>query len=308
MRIPRVLSVTLAAALALGLAGCGASSNFAADTGEAQASTGYAAPSQSKTAAIEEAGYGANDTVKEETDADRKLIRTVQLTVETTDFDAVTAEISAKCSELGGYISSREVWGSAESTSRRWASYVVRIPAAKCDTFIENTEAVGNVTGHSEQMEDITVQYVDTAARIESLRTEQARLNELLAQAANLDDLIKLEDRLSDVRAELASYEQTQRIYDNQVDYATVRLELSEVKNLTVTQPSFLDDLKDAFSGSLESLGSFVRSIILTAVFLWWFWLALAVAVWLLFKMRKKRSAKKAAPPPAPSQMKDETP
>ena len=173
------------------------------------------------------------------------------------------------------------------------AATVKRIPAAKCDEFLLDAQSIGNVTSSAEQLEDISLQYADTAARIESLETEQARLNELMAQASSLEDIIKLEERLSDVRAELASYEQTRRIYDNQVDYATVTIELYEVKNLTVTKPGFADDLKGAFTGSIETLLSFGKGAVLLLVYWWWLWLIVAAAICFLIKTRKKHRVKK---------------
>lgn len=50
-----------------------------------------------------------------------------------------------------------------------------------------------------------------------------------MEQAESMDDIIKIETRLSEIRYELQTYETTLRTYDNQVSYSTVNISLYEV-------------------------------------------------------------------------------
>ena len=55
-------------------------------------------------------------------------------------------------------------------------------------------------------MDDVTLRYVDVDSHKKALETEQERLLALLEKAENVEDIITIENRLSDVRYELENY------------------------------------------------------------------------------------------------------
>lgn len=196
--------------------------------------------------------------------SDRKLIRTVYLDVETYDFDELTAEVASKVKSLGGYIENSSVDGSTSSSSR-YADYTLRIPKANADSFITAVSDEGNVTHRSENMEDVTLQYVDSKSRKESLQTEYKRLEELLLQAEDVEELIYIESRMSEVRYQIESIESQLRTYDNQVDYTTIHLSISEVKEYT--EPDPVDDsvgarIKRGYSRAYDNITTFMSDLI----------------------------------------------
>ena len=110
---------------------------------------------------------------------------------------------------------------------------------------------------HGETAEDITLSYVATESRITALETEQKRLLELLAKADSMNDILQIEARLTDVRTELEEVNSKLRLYDNQINYATIYLNLSEVKEYTiVTEPETVwQRISTGFMSSLKGLG-----------------------------------------------------
>lgn len=85
---------------------------------------------------------------------------------------------------------------------------------------------IGNVTQKNESVEDVTLQYVDVESRKKALETEQERLMELLSSAENMEDLLAIESKLSEVRYELENYGSQLRMLDNQIDYSTVNVDV----------------------------------------------------------------------------------
>ena len=70
--------------------------------------------------------------------AGRKLIRTVYLSLQTTEFDSVLSNLSEKTAELGGYIENSSVSGhSYYYNNTRYASYTIRIPTAELNQFVD---------------------------------------------------------------------------------------------------------------------------------------------------------------------------
>ena len=75
--------------------------------------------------------------------------------------------------------------------------------------------------------------------------------------AESVEDIITIESRLSEVRYQLESMESQIRTYDNQIDYSTVNIDISEVKNLTpAAQENRLSKMAKGFVNSLKNLGT----------------------------------------------------
>lgn len=209
---------------------------------------------------VSEEGSGGTDPGQSQ---GRKLIKTVELEMETKEFEHMMSELETQVQELGGYIENLETYnGSSYSSHRssRWANLTIRIPESALNGFLQNMSEIGNVVRRSDSVDDVTLSYVDMESRRDTLKAEQARLLELLEQAETVEDMIMLEERLSNVRYYLESMESKLRTIDNQVDYSTVRLNLSEVKELTpVEEKTDLQRITEGFSDSLKSIGNGIK-------------------------------------------------
>lgn len=310
-------------ALVMLLAGCGSSADSAGvqsaqsnGSSSMMPATMAAGGSSYEEGAVKESSFSASaadmgmEAPKEEvqgTDAalpqGRKLIRTVDLEMETKEFERMMTELEAQIQDLGGYIENMETYNGSsysEYRSSRWADLTIRIPKEKLNGFLENMSEIGNVVRRSDNVEDVTLSYVDMESRRDTLKAEQVRLLELLEQASSVEDMIALEERLSNVRYYLESMESKLRTIDNQVDYSTVHLALSEVKELTpVEEKTDLQRIKDGFIDSIKEIGYGIKE-----GFIWFvvhipylaIWAAvIAAAVVFLKQYRKKKAAKKKA-------------
>lgn len=172
----------------------------------------------------------------------QKLIRTMDLEVETDNLDELLPFLDAKVAALGGYMEERSVRnGSSSSTRRyRYASMTIRVPVDRLDEMVEHISGKSNVVTSNESADDITLTYVATQSRVKALQVEQERLLELLAKAENMSDLLQIEARLTEVRTELEKVASQLRLYDNLVDYGTVRLNITEVQVFTVVEQETL--------------------------------------------------------------------
>lgn len=237
--------------------------------------------------------------------SDRKLIRNVDLDVETKEYDAAISILETQIQELGGYIENMDSYnGSSYSgyRSSRYANLTIRIPQENLNLFLNEVSDICNVVRRSDSVDDVTLTYVDMESRRDALQTEYTRLLELLEQAETLEDVLTIEDRLTTVRYQLESMESQLRVMDNQVEYSTVYLYISEVKELTpveVEEETAWQRISEGFMNSLRSIGHGFSEFGI------WFlihipqlviWAAvIAVVVILIKRRRKKKAAKKAA-------------
>lgn len=213
--------------------------------------------------AMEEAGSGVTSSseLTQNTVSGRKLIRTVSLDVETYDFDTLLTSLNEQITALNGYVEQSNISGNSvqDTRSRRWAYMTVRIPSTKLDRFIQFVESDGNVTNKSETTTDVTLQYSDLESKKKSLSIEQDRIWELLEKADTLEAVIALEERLSEIRYELESMESQLKLYDNQVEYSTVHVNIQEVKVYTSTEPETIGErIQKGFTANLENMQEFL--------------------------------------------------
>lgn len=230
--------LVLALMLAATTAACGASSGGAPRSAPAASSAAPAMADMEQGEVMAKDKGGTETLVNADTatqpQVNRKLIRTVHMDIEAKDFDGLTSTVMQQIEALGGYTERSEVNGGGYNTdNRHYASIVARIPSDKVDQFIGTVKEQGNVTSQQESVDDVTLQYVDVESHKKSLKIEQERLLALLEKANRLEDIIALEQRLSEVRYQLESYESQLRMLDNQVEYSTVNMNISEVERIT---------------------------------------------------------------------------
>ena len=332
MKKQSILAILIAALLVLTVfTGCAANSKMAPaapasmdssyydSTQEAAAAeTPMEAPAEPEeefaydTVATTEAGSGAAETPEPDdsvADYTAKIIYTASVSIETTESDKAVAALESQVQKIGGFVESSNVTGDTQYNSdgttsivNRWAYYTVRIPCEQFEAFLHETEGFGNVISTSRDAQNVTSAYTDYEARLSSLNTQEERLLDMLAKSEDVETLIALEQRLSDVRYEIESIERSLRNYDMQIRYSTVELDLREVEVYTPTVPvrrtfgqKLSDSLSDGWTGFARGmqnvilgLASALPALVLLAVIV-------IVVIVLVKNARKKRRAKFAA-------------
>ena len=284
----KLLALILGLVLLLSLlAGCGAKSvaSDSSTSGTDSAETAPAVPEESyemvqdDTTAENDSGGLTSDTPEggqPVSDFTEKLIYSADVTIETTDFDGSTTAVEKMVADFGGFVESSQVSGNtrydSDGTVRvvdRSAYYVLRVPADRFEEALTQAGGIGNVIFSNSQLDNITTQFTDQEARKNSLEIQEERLLAMLEQATDVETLVQLEARLSEVRYEIESIESTLRNWQNQVDYSTIRLNLYEVAVYTPTasvQRSYGQQLSDALEGGWAGFVRAMKSLSIALV------------------------------------------
>ena len=196
-----------------------------------------------ETAAYDNSSYGSSDSaaaaMSEENatikvaDMNRKLIKTVNLSLSTKTFDESVKGLKSVTDKYKGYVEYSNMQNTSPTDpyyNTRYASYTIRVPQDSLEAAVLEFEALGTVTSKTEDVKDVSLEYTDTESRIKALKAEEETLLTLLSQADNMDAVIALQGRLSEIRYEKDSYESQIKLYDSQITYSSVDLYLSEVK------------------------------------------------------------------------------
>lgn len=233
-----------------------------------------------------------------EASAGQKLVRTASLTLRTTAFEADLESVQALLDSLGGYVENLYQYGDVASGDTRTASLSVRVPSENLDAFLSGVEGVGRVTDRSESVTDMTVQYTDNQARLDTLYAKMERLNQLMAQAQEVSDLIELESAIADTQYEIERYETSQRSIDRRVDMSAVSVTLLEdtpAQSATAEDVGLGERLGAALNASLRWLGGFLRNMLVFVTMILPVAVpvaAIAAAAWLIVRRRRSRSPK----------------
>ena len=274
----------LALLLLLGLlSGCGGGGDTAtsddamasadsADNGTASAGGSYGAwPEEAGT---EEAGEdGGSDRLE-----NAKMIYTARMEVETTGFDAADADLRTLVEVLGGYFEQAAVHN--YGSGYRSGDYTVRIPADQYRPFLERVGTLCHVTYQEESSDNVSTAYYDAESRLVTQQTKLERLQNLLAQAENMEDIITIESAISDTELEIEQLTGTLRHYDSLVDFSTVYITLQEVYQLSnVEEPatSFGSRVGTAFASGWRGFVSTLESLAVALAYGWVWLLLLAV-------------------------------
>lgn len=224
---------------------------------------------------MESPSYGTSNSADKNPDTDsyaeseRKIIKYRTVELETTEFDEFISEFERSVSSFGGYVQNSSQYGSAYATySTRTANYVVRIPAERFDAFVTEVGNMGNVTYSTEYIDDVTAAYVDTEARIAALKAQQEAYLKLMEKAETIEDILKIQNYLTDVTYELESYTAKLNSYKSKISYSTLTLNVSEVVRITKTteKKTVWQRISSNLSDNLYDIGEDFKDFFVDAV------------------------------------------
>lgn len=207
---------------------------------------------------------------------ERKLIYIANLRVRTDDVEAAAKQSRALVRKYGGYVSAETL---TRGVGSRTLDQTLRVPRKDFDQLMAELEGLGRrVTNKSLSAQDVTEEYVDVSARLQSKKAAEKQLLILMTRAANVRDLLAVQEQLRVVREEIESVEGRLRYLNNQIDYCTIQLSLYDWDWSAPDQPGFLADAGAALANGWYGLLAFLA----TLLGLWPLWLGggAAYALW----------------------------
>lgn len=245
-----------------------------------------------------------DDSLTRNVKSELKIIRTGSLDITVKNYDESVESIKNEIEAAGGYVENfnsyvySNRWVNGEQVSLREGNLTLRVPSDRYEEIFEALKGYGEVTNENESAKDITESYVDAESRMLVKKTEEERLVELLSRAESVEDIISIENRLSEVRGEIESYEARLKDWDRSVSYSTIELFVTENPDEAVepVSPDLGTRIKKSFVRGINSFIWSVEDIIVTfagnilgiAVIA-----AVAVAVFVLVKKAAKRKEEK---------------
>lgn len=256
MRFGRLVRSTAVAALVAVVAvGCGgADSEDDAAGGHAGADGGVSEPEAAPPAEREESGQDADSgsAAGRIDPAGRAVIHHIVLTIETEDVMAAAQQASQAVEAGGGYVESESTERTSDDGEPDFVQLVLRVPVDRRGDLATRIENLGTLLERSRSADDVTDQLVDVQSRIDSQRRSIDRLRALLDQAANLRDVISVENELARREADLDSLLRRQEELSKLSSLATITVTFVAQGTTDASKLGFLAGLRSGWRAFVQ--------------------------------------------------------
>lgn len=226
---------------------------------------------------------GSADALKE-----LKIIKSANITIEAGNAFSVFTEISEMAESAGGFVQDSSIY---EENGK----LTLRIPTAKADAFLKEIRENYAIKNFSENSKDVSDEYTDNQSRLESARTALKRYQELLSKANSIDEILRVQDRIDDITADIESYEALKASYDSKVAYETIVI---NINNSIITEDNRWSDLSESLSDGMFLGFAVFLHVLIILLYCLPFIVAIIVIIVLVSRHNKKK--KKNMPPPPP--------
>jgi hypothetical protein len=225
---------------------------------------------------------------------DRDIAYTASLSVTVEDVRDATARARTLTSNAGGRLHDEESSGSGSGAS---ATLVLKVPPDRFQSVLDDLAALGDERSRSIKADDVTAEVVDLEARIRSATASVERTRALLAEAAEIGEIVVVEGELAKREAALEQLLGQQRVLEASVALATITVEFTQPADDVAAAgddgglPGPLDALQ-AGADSVLAVGNVV--LLALAVALPWVPVA-AAGLGVVWYVRRRRSVSPAA-------------
>lgn len=194
--------------------------------------------------------YNSKNEIEENNIKERKLIISVDLSVNSKDIEKSYKSIEEKVKEYKGYFENID--------SYKYRYFIaLRIPKDNLYNFLEFIENNQNVQNKNINTEDITENYYDIENRIKNREALLDKFRSYLKEAKNIEEILSVEDRINNLTYEI---ERMKGNFEN----LTSLIEYSKV-NITIKNPEAMRrnvNFYDKFLYTINFLKYFFSSII----------------------------------------------
>ena len=151
---------------------------------------------------------------------DLLIVKTGTLALQVEDVDDAVADAAGRIGGLGGYVSGSSQSGDGEGVT---ASITYRIPSARWeDALIALRDLATKVVTEQTQTDDVTAQVVDLGARVRNLQATERAIQEVMAKAVTIDEILDVQAELTRIRGEIELAASAKAHFEEQATYSTL--------------------------------------------------------------------------------------
>lgn len=225
-----------------------------------------------------------------------KIIKTANVSIEVFDYLNARLKVDSILAKYKGYITNEAF---QETNTLKSNNITIRVPAQDFDPLLNDFASIAKKVDYQNiYTQDVTEEYIDVKSRLKNKLEVEKTYRNHLRNAKDIEDILKIENKLAEIRSEIESTQGRLKYINHQVNLSTVSLYLYqklEYKYIPEELPGFWQRVKEGIGWGWKG---FLWFLILL-VKLWPLWLLGIIAYFSLIKVRsylknRKKREKKA--------------
>lgn len=192
-------------------------------------------------------------------EVERKRIETFDIDYEAPNVQNAV-DVSKRIAEkFGGYTESENFHNS--ETGGDSASVTLRVPQENVSEFLDELDANNwKLESRNRNVDDVTERYTELKLELKNKRQELQRLEELINRTNETESLVKIQERMGELRSRIQFIESQMQDIDRRVDYTRIDLRFEEPEPLTA-EFELRESFRNAYQGIFTSLNWMIVGI-----------------------------------------------
>jgi hypothetical protein len=206
--------------------------------------------------------------LSEYSSVETKIIRTANLSLLVENTEEFIPRVQTMVEGFKGFVEYSSTWVEVDETTS--GTMTLRVPSKDFSSAMESIKKMATVVkSESVSGQNVTEEYIDLQARLKTLQAEEAQYLAILERASTVEEILKVTDYLSNVRAEIESLQGRLQYLENQTDYSTITLAVYEEASLISPTENWQPVIvfKEAFNQLIQFARWTVEALIWVVVF-----------------------------------------
>lgn len=231
-------------------------------------------------------------------DWDKKIIKNATLTVEAKDHKTFNDFVHDQVKKTGGYVAEEE---QNKSDYKIENIVTIKVPVDQFDNLVKSitTTKDDNMVTQKVTSQDVTGEVIDTRSRTEAKRQIRLRYLDLLKQAKNMEDVLKVQEEINNIQEEIEAGAGRVSYLTHAAAYSTIQLTFYQILNASDPEglnPGFGQRVLNALRDGMDWVGE----MLIVILNLWPLWFLLGGVWWGFRKWRARAKTGQQAVSPAP--------
>ncbi|HEX6916056.1 MAG TPA: DUF4349 domain-containing protein [Chitinophagaceae bacterium] len=209
----------------------------------------------------------------------RKIVKTATLELELNDYRGFNNSLHGALAQYGAYIAHEM---QTETSSAISNEVSIKVPADRFESLVNYLVAdpKNKVLQKEIGTQDVTMEYVDTRARIETKKQLRAKYYELLKQAKKMDEILQVQQEINEITVDIEAAAGRIEYLGHQSVYSTINLSYRQYFNGAVpdSHPGFFARLIEGLKTGAHNAGN----LVVAAAYIWPLVMVALVVFWVI--------------------------
>lgn len=220
-------------------------------------------------------------------DWDKKIVKTADIELSVDDYTKYSKKLTTLIHQAGGYIAQEQM---EQTEYRTGNNLVIKVPTAGFTDFVNSLEEPGSsIISKTIRAEDVTNEYIDTKARLQTKKEVREKYLALLKQSTKIEDVLAVQSEINEIQESIESATARLNQLQHTSSFSTINLSCFQYENGYIgsgKSAAFSQKIVKAFHTGTTVIGN----ILLFFISIWPLSLiGIAIICWIKFGPRKKK-------------------